>query len=66
MLISAVNLYSTPTQPEKEKLNEIEKQSFDRATRWRENGTAYAQEHGTRPSTIGHVLSSNPLALLAW
>ena len=29
-------------------------------------GTAYAQEHATRTSTIGHVLASNPVALLAW
>jgi microsomal epoxide hydrolase len=29
-------------------------------------GSAYAIEHGTRPSTIGHVLSTNPVALLAW
>lgn len=26
----------------------------------------YSIEHGTRPSTIGHVIASNPLALLAW
>lgn len=29
-------------------------------------GTAYALEHGTRPGTIGLILASNPLALLAW
>lgn len=29
-------------------------------------GAAYATEHGTRPATIGFVLSSSPLALLAW
>ena len=29
-------------------------------------GMAYAQEHGTRPATIGLVLSSSPIALLAW
>lgn len=27
---------------------------------------AYAAEHATRPGTIGLVLSSSPLALLAW
>ncbi|KAF2450600.1 epoxide hydrolase-like protein [Karstenula rhodostoma CBS 690.94] len=61
-----VNLYITPTEPEREKLNDIETKAYDRALEWRKRGTAYAQEHGTRPSTIGHVLSSNPLALLAW
>lgn len=29
-------------------------------------GSAYAMEHGTRTATIGLVLSSSPLALLAW
>jgi microsomal epoxide hydrolase len=29
-------------------------------------GLAYAIEQGTRPSTIGLVLSTNPMALLAW
>ena len=29
-------------------------------------GSAYAIEHATRPSTIGLVVSTNPLALLAW
>ena len=29
-------------------------------------GTAYARGHGTRPATIGLVLSSSPIALLAW
>lgn len=28
--------------------------------------SAYALEHGTRTSTIGHALSASPLALLAW
>lgn len=28
--------------------------------------SAYALEHGTRPATIGFVLSSSPIALLAW
>lgn len=59
-------MFSTMTQPDREKLNETEKKSVDHSLKWREIGTAYAQEHGTRPSTIGHVLSSSPLALLAW
>lgn len=31
-----------------------------------EMGSSYARMHGTRPSTIGLVLSSSPIALLAW
>lgn len=29
-------------------------------------GVGYGQMHATRPATIGFVLSSNPVALLAW
>lgn len=34
--------------------------------KWRATGTAYAMENATRPGTIGLVLSTSPLALLAW
>ncbi|GME36712.1 hypothetical protein FGRMN_3865 [Neofusicoccum parvum] len=44
----------------------VEIQGLERATEFRANGSAYLREHATRPSTIGHVLASNPLALLAW
>lgn len=53
-------------QPEMESLNTIEKKAVERSKLWRATGMAYAIEHGTRPSTIGNVLSSNPLAILAW
>jgi microsomal epoxide hydrolase len=39
---------------------------LDRGKIWMETGFGYSLEHGTRPSTISHVLSSSPLALLAW
>jgi len=47
-------------------LNEFEQRGLKRAGDFVTRGTAYAYEHGTRPSTIGHVLASNPIALLAW
>lgn len=59
-------MFPTRDQPDEEQLNTLEKQILDRHKVWRVSGTAYAMEHGTRPSTIGHVLSSSPLALLAW
>jgi len=43
-----------------------EREQLERTNKWRETGFAYALEHGTRPSTIGLVISSSPLALLAW
>lgn len=39
---------------------------LQRGANFNQLGTAYAREHGTRPSTIGLALSSSPLALLAW
>lgn len=49
-----------------EQLNESEKKGVERGAEFMSFGAAYAMEHGTRPGTIGHVLSSNPMALLAW
>ncbi|KAF2846891.1 epoxide hydrolase-like protein [Plenodomus tracheiphilus IPT5] len=61
-----LNMFTVPDQPDESNLTPFEKEAVDRAAKWRTTGTAYAQEHGTRPSTIGAVLSSSPLALLAW
>ena len=47
-------------------LSEQDYQFIERGKRFLATGYAYAMEHGTRTSTIGLVLGSNPLALLAW
>jgi microsomal epoxide hydrolase len=47
-------------------LDETDKEGLDRGDEFGKTGTAYALEHATRPGTIGFVLSSSPLALLAW
>jgi microsomal epoxide hydrolase len=47
-------------------INAEEQAALERRTPWQEYGTGYAKEHGTRPATIGLVLASSPLALLAW
>ncbi|KAK3110831.1 hypothetical protein LTR53_014483 [Teratosphaeriaceae sp. CCFEE 6253] len=47
-------------------MDEFEASVIPRGQAWRETGMAYGQEHATRPGTIGLVLSSSPLALLAW
>lgn len=49
-----------------EGLDEHELQLLKRRNQWRATGTAYALEHASRPSTIGLVLASSPLAVLAW
>jgi len=43
-----------------------EQARLDQAAVWATTGSAYAAEHGTRPSTISLTLSTNPLAMLAW
>ncbi len=50
----------------KENLSDVEKEGLRRGNEFIENGRAYAIEHATKPSTIGLLLASNPLALLAW
>lgn len=47
-------------------IEDVERQAFKRAEWFKSQGAAYALEQATRPSTIGLVLSSNPVALLAW
>ncbi|KAF1954498.1 epoxide hydrolase-like protein [Byssothecium circinans] len=61
-----LNMLLSREPPDRSTLSALEISALDRSLEWIKTGTAYAQEHATRPSTIGHVLSSNPLALLAW
>ncbi|KAF2099549.1 alpha/beta-hydrolase [Rhizodiscina lignyota] len=50
----------------KSPINDSEEKGLERHRFFLHNGSAYALEHATRPATIGFVLSSSPLALLAW
>jgi len=43
-----------------------EKEGLFRASEFNRIGSSYALEHATKPSTIGLVLATNPLALLIW
>ncbi|KAH8891525.1 alpha/beta-hydrolase [Thozetella sp. PMI_491] len=47
-------------------LSESEKRGIARQDWFKSHGAAYALFQATRPGTLGLVLSSNPLALLAW
>ena len=47
-------------------ISEQERKGVLRARHFEDTGRGYAIEHATRPSTISFVLSSNPIALLAW
>jgi len=57
-----IKSYSLP----EDELSAAEKKGLERMNEFMEVGKAYAVEHGTKPSTIGLVLSSSPMAQLAW
>ena len=46
--------------------SELEMKGVAKLTAWSGRGLAYAQTHATRTSTISLILSSSPVALLAW
>jgi len=48
------------------RLTDAEQGGLERWEWFKSRGAAYALLQGTRPATLGLVLSSNPLALLAW
>lgn len=64
--LNFVMMKKPPEGADMDALSKDEKAGIDRATQFRDFGMAYSIEHGTRPSTIGLVLSSSPIALLAW
>lgn len=64
-----VNFLAPPPDASPTNLEDVEPEelaALQKAKTWGLTGTAYAAEHATRPGTIGLVLSSSPLALLAW
>lgn len=59
---SDIESYSSPD----DELSEAEKKGVERMKDFMAVGRAYAIEHATRPSTIGLVLASSPVAQLGW
>ncbi|KAH8650678.1 Alpha/Beta hydrolase protein [Ilyonectria robusta] len=64
--LNVLNLNATDQVSSIDSLPVEERQHLERSKAWQNTSMAYAIEHGTRPATIGLVLSSNPLATLAW
>lgn len=62
MLNHGIKDYAKPD----DEITEQEQQGLGRLNEFFKTGHAYAQMHGTKPSTISLVLSSSPLALLSW
>ncbi|KAH8828653.1 epoxide hydrolase [Flagelloscypha sp. PMI_526] len=59
-------LAAKPDGIEDNSVPQDEQQGLQQGAAWLQTGFAYGMMHGTRPSTIAHVVSSSPLALLAW
>lgn len=68
MLAALINfcIMQEPEGIDQSLITNSERQGLAYGQKFLTTGTAYALEHGTRPSTIGLILASNPLALLAW
>ncbi|KAH7081019.1 Alpha/Beta hydrolase protein [Paraphoma chrysanthemicola] len=62
MYIAGIMSKSSPD----DKLSAQEQKGVKRLEEFMDKGSAYARMHGTKPSTIGLVLASSPLAQLAW
>jgi microsomal epoxide hydrolase len=67
-VLSLVNFYiaEPPTDFDISKLSDRDKAGLEKGRQFTTTGGGYMSMHATRPSTIGIVLSSSPLALLAW
>ncbi|POY72961.1 hypothetical protein BMF94_3947 [Rhodotorula taiwanensis] len=52
--------------PERRELKPHEERALKKAQAFSETGRGYAIMHETRPGTIGIVVGSSPIALLAW
>lgn len=55
-----------PASTSLDDLDADERRNIERGFRWHDVENVYAREHATRPATIGLILDSSPLALLAW
>ncbi|KAJ5930261.1 Epoxide hydrolase [Penicillium verhagenii] len=61
-----VTFMARPVGMTDDHLSDAEKRGVERLDEFKIFGSGYGIEHGTRPSTIGHVISTSPMALLAW
>jgi hypothetical protein len=62
MFIAGIMDKSSPD----DEISEQEKKGVKRLEEFMDMNSAYAKMHGTKPSTIGIVLASSPIAQLAW
>lgn len=60
------NIIRKPGYADNSDICASEQKGLERAEDFAERASAYAIEHCTKPGTIGFVLLSSPIALLAW
>lgn len=60
------DLSLAPSAVSHDELTEKDREAMARLKKWQADGGGYAVQQGTRPATTGLVISSSPLALLAW
>jgi hypothetical protein len=65
-LVNFLVVGKPPPGTSEDDLKPLEKQGLAKGLEWYKFGLSYALEHGFKTSTIGLVLASNPLALMAW
>ena len=59
-------MYTVPQALSTEGLDEVDKVAVGRFNYFNRYEFAYRDEHATKPATIGMVVESSPVALLAW
>lgn len=64
--IIVTNGISSKPDDADETYTQQEVEGLQRVAEFSRSGTGYAIEQSTKPATIGLVLATNPLALLAW
>ncbi|KAF2010210.1 hypothetical protein BU24DRAFT_496971 [Aaosphaeria arxii CBS 175.79] len=66
MHLNFMHMQVSPPGISPDSITPQEQIGLERCEQFKQTGSAYGREHGTRPATIGHVLSSSPIAQLAW
>jgi microsomal epoxide hydrolase len=68
LLTYRVNFCNMEDEPEhlQYEITEAEQEGLRRGRKNMQTGSSYAFQHATKPATIGLILSTNPVALLAW
>ncbi|THY26078.1 alpha/beta-hydrolase [Aureobasidium pullulans] len=65
-MLTFTAIHNCPDDISNMECSATEEEGLQRGREFLRTSSSYAVQHATKPSTIGFVLSSNPVALLAW